>query len=156
MDFIEEESLLQLMGCQMGAMIDRTPKCHPKISSEGIEYSWACLKNKYWLLPLGERRSRDKFKECIKTCLLNNVLTKELIRKKSRRAHEYMCAYHVHHHQQQETQASDQQNIAIPTIIESLVKKFKTHCCALDFDHGFVKAVIKEDVEQRDDNIASN
>jgi len=79
--------------------------------------------------------------------LLNNVLTKESIRKKSRRAHEYMCVYHVCHHQQQETQASDQQNIAIPTIIESLVKKFITHHCALDFDHGFVKAVIKEEVQ---------
>jgi hypothetical protein len=152
-DFIEEESLLQLMGHQMGATIDRTPKCHPEIAGEGIEYSWACLKNKYRLLSLGKRRSRDKFKECIKTCLLHSVLTKELIRKNSRRAHEYMCAYHAHHHHQQETQASDQQNIAIPAIIESLVKKLKTHCCALDFDHGFVKAVIKEELEQRDDNI---
>ena len=61
-----------------------------------------------------------------------------------------MCAYHVFHRQQQETQATDQQNIAIPTMIESLVKKFKTHRCALDFDHGFIKAAIKQEEEQRE------
>ncbi|MFN9981626.1 MAG: hypothetical protein ACK53Y_17000 [bacterium] len=101
----------------------------PEIAGEGIKYSWACSKNKYRLLPLGEWRSQDKFKECVKTCLSNNIMTKELIRKNLRRAHEYLCVYHVYHRQQQETQASDQQNIAIPTIIESPVKKFKTHLC---------------------------
>ncbi len=34
-------------------------------------------------------------------------------------------------------------------MIDSLVKKIITHRCALDFDHGFVKAAIKEDKEQR-------
>jgi hypothetical protein len=42
----------------------------------------------------------------VKTCLSRRVLTKELVRKNSRRAREYMCVYHVFHHQQQETQAS--------------------------------------------------
>jgi len=152
-DFIEEESLLQSMGRQMGATIDRTPKCHPELAGEGIEYSWACSKNKYRLLPLGERRSRDRFKECVRTCLSPDILTKELIRKNSRRAREYMCAYHVFHQQQQQAaQASNtqQQEVAIPTMIESLVKKFKTHRCALDFDHGFVKAAIKEEEEHRE------
>ena len=62
-----------------------------------------------------------------------------------------MCASHVFCQQQQETQASNQQNIVIPTMIESLVKKFKTHCCALDFNHGFIKAATKQDEEQRDE-----
>jgi hypothetical protein len=146
--FVEEESLLQSMGRQMGEIIDRTPKCHPDLVGEGIKYSWACAKNKYRLLPFGEWRSRDTFKECVKTCLSKRVLTKELIRKNSRTAHEYMCAYHgFYHQQQQETQASNQQKITIPTMIESLVKKFKTHRCALDFDHGFIKAAIKQEGE---------
>jgi len=45
-DFVEEESLLQSMGHQMGGIIGRTLKCHPKLAGEGIEYSWACAKNK--------------------------------------------------------------------------------------------------------------
>jgi hypothetical protein len=64
-----------------------------------------------------------------------------------------MCAYHVFHQQQQQAaQASNtqQQEVAIPMMIESLVKKFKTHRCALDFDHGFVKAAIKEEEEHRE------
>jgi len=69
-----------------------------------------------------------------------------------------MCAYDAFHHQQQTAQASDlqQQNIAIPTMIESLVKKFKTHRCALGFDHGFVKATIREEGGRRGDNIDSS
>jgi hypothetical protein len=37
--FVEEESLLQSMGHQMGEIIDRTPKCHPDLVGEGIKYS---------------------------------------------------------------------------------------------------------------------
>jgi hypothetical protein len=57
-NFIEEESLLQSMGHQMGATIDRMPKCHPELAGEGIEYSWASLKNDCLLL-LGDWRSHD-------------------------------------------------------------------------------------------------
>ena len=28
-------------------IVEHTPKCHPKISGEGIEYSWGCAKNYY-------------------------------------------------------------------------------------------------------------
>ena len=30
------------------------------------------------------------------------------------------------------------QNAAVPMKIEALTKQFKTHCCALDFDHGII------------------
>jgi hypothetical protein len=33
----------------------------------------------------------------------------------------------------------------IPSKIEQMVKKFKMHRCAMDFDHSFVKAIYKED-----------
>jgi hypothetical protein len=42
MDFIEEETLLQYHGRQLGVIIDRTPKCHPEMAGEGIEYNWGC------------------------------------------------------------------------------------------------------------------
>jgi hypothetical protein len=48
MDFIEEETLLQYHGRQLGVVIDRTPKCHPEMAGEGIEYNWGCAKG---LLP---------------------------------------------------------------------------------------------------------
>lgn len=45
LDYIEEESLLQKKAREMSdgdisMSVDRTPKCHPELAGEGIEYSW--------------------------------------------------------------------------------------------------------------------
>jgi hypothetical protein len=44
-NFEEEETMLQLMGRSRGVIVDQTPKCHPELAGEGIEYSWGCAKN---------------------------------------------------------------------------------------------------------------
>jgi hypothetical protein len=46
-DFEEDESRLQSQGRHLGITIDQTPKCHCKLSGEGIKYSWGCAKNFY-------------------------------------------------------------------------------------------------------------
>ena len=38
--------------------------------------------------------------------------------------------------------ATTEPNIPTPAKIEKLIKDFKTHQCALDFDHGFIAATI--------------
>lgn len=43
-DFVNELTLLQFHGSRLGAIIDRSPKCHPEIAGEGIEYAWALSK----------------------------------------------------------------------------------------------------------------
>mmetsp|Transcript_25228 Transcript_25228/g.45664 ORF Transcript_25228/g.45664 Transcript_25228/m.45664 type:complete len:156 (-) Transcript_25228:579-1046(-) len=49
-DFVEEKTLLQTIGANIGrdrgisVTIDRTPKCHPEVAGEGIEYCWAMSK----------------------------------------------------------------------------------------------------------------
>eukprot|EP00978_Attheya_sp_CCMP212_P041040 scaffold230583_cov65-Attheya_sp.AAC.1 len=46
-DFMEEKTLLQTVGEEIGKerginiIIDRSPKCHPEVAGEGIEYTWA-------------------------------------------------------------------------------------------------------------------
>ncbi len=40
LDFEKEESLLQVNGHEMEVLVDRTPKCHCELASEGIEYTW--------------------------------------------------------------------------------------------------------------------
>ena len=35
------ETMLMVYGTQMGVSVDRTPKCHPEMAGEGIEYAWA-------------------------------------------------------------------------------------------------------------------
>ena len=68
LDFDEEETMLQSMGRKMGALIDRTPKCHPELAGEGIEYSWGCAKNYYRRLQLEEEKEKGKV---ISICILH-------------------------------------------------------------------------------------
>ena len=60
LNFIEEETLLQKNYCKIGegkdhVIVNRTPKCHPKISGEGIEYYWGYENDYYRRLSLDKR-----------------------------------------------------------------------------------------------------
>ena len=155
-DFENEESLLQSMGRTMGVLVDQTPKCHCELAGKGIEYSWGCAKNLYRQQPLREKRSKETFKATVRKCLSRNNLTTERVRSFSRRARQYILAYlamqQVNDQQsstdskeEDMTQASGQ---ITPAKIEKLVKEFKTHRCAMDFDRGFIDAVfIKKEEE---------
>jgi hypothetical protein len=143
-DFKEEESMLQSIGSALGVSIDQTPKCHCELAGEGIEYSWGCAKNAYRLMPLSIKRKKETFWETVRKCLRQDVLTTEWVRKFLQRAHEYICAYHALHQgissaePMDTTSAGDE--VATLVKIEKLVKAFKTHRCALDFDKGFITA----------------
>jgi hypothetical protein len=88
-DFEEEESLLQANGHEMGVLVDRTPKCHCKLAGKGIEYTWGCSKNYYRSLRLHGKRGKEKFQVAVAKCLDREILTRERIRKFSRRVHIY-------------------------------------------------------------------
>jgi len=93
-DFAHEKSLLQFHGEGLGVTIDRTPKCHPEMAGEGIEYSWGCAKNHYRALKTKDKKSKENFRKNVKTCAGRNLVTVELVRKFSRRARRYMVAYY--------------------------------------------------------------
>ncbi len=135
-DFEEEETMLQSMGRNMGVIVDRTPKCHPELAGEGIEYSWGCAKNRYHQLPLVEKKRKEKFVGSVRLCLSKEVISQERVVKFSKHAREYICAYHTLHKEQDETHLDP---VVTPMKIEKLVKEFKMHCCALDFDYSFIK-----------------
>ena len=75
------------------------------------------------------------------------IITRERVQKFARRARRYVLGYHVLWQIQQgvikdssnsEEQTSTSDNLAIiPAKLEQMVKKFKTHRCTMDFDHGF-------------------
>ena len=76
--------------------VERTPKCHPEIAGEGIEYDWGCAKGVYRRLPISEKRSKIKFRESVeKSMHSTEVLTIERRRLFSKRAREYMLAYSI-------------------------------------------------------------
>jgi hypothetical protein len=152
-DFKEEETALQFLGKQLGLRVLFTPKFHCKFAGEGIEYNWAHAKAKMRITPLREKKGRANFISLVMKCICpETVLTKERIRKFSARARAYICTnYHLS--RDLATNEDDQTSTGDPDAfvnmaekqqllykeIERLMKNFKTHQCALDFDHGFVK-----------------
>ncbi len=138
----------------MAVEIDRTLKCHCEIAGEGIEYSWACSKNHFCKILLEKKRGKENFTNCVRECMSRNLLTTDRIRKFSKRARRYMQGHHVLNQMQQGLLASidadelmsSKTNLAIVlTKLEKMVKKFKTHWCAMDFDYSFCKTIYKED-----------
>jgi hypothetical protein len=55
--------------------VDRTPKCHCKLSGEGIKYSWGCAKNFYQQQPISEKRKKENFWNTVRTCISVDVLS---------------------------------------------------------------------------------
>ena len=173
-DFKEEATALQCLGTQLGVTILLTPKFHAELAGEGVEYSWAHLKAYYRRMPLSRKRGRNNFKQLVKDCTCPvNVLTKQKIEKFASRARAYICSS-THHHlnQEQKKQAAeagaDQNSVSntrstIPVAgipppkqellyseIEWLMKAFKGHRCALDFDRGFVNSEFMDAIVKMD------
>ena len=57
-DFLNEETLLQHHGRKLGIIVDRSPKCHPEIAGEGIEYAWAVSKMHYRKQKLTKKKTK--------------------------------------------------------------------------------------------------
>ena len=157
LDFEEEKTLLQKMVDNMSDrpgqfFLDRTPKCHCEMAGEGIEYAWGCAKNYYRALPLEEhKKGKDKFLASVKKSISREILTTDRCRKFSRRARRYMGAYLAIKEDAKTLAAansgtSDAEAVAIdPEMlakVEKMVRNFKVHRCAMDFDGGFCKEVM--------------
>jgi hypothetical protein len=165
-DFKEEETALQYLGTQLGVTVQLTPKFHAELAGEGVEYSWAHAKAYYRRVPVSRKRGRENFKDLVKECTSPvKVLTKDRIEKFASRARAYICTYH-HLEQVQSGPAAAATGVdptadlpkqeLLYTEIERLMKAFKGHRCALDFDRGFVNSELKEEatreVHQDDDD----
>jgi hypothetical protein len=146
-DFQDEETPLQCHGRKQGVKVDRTPKCHPEMAGEGVEYDWAAAKGFYRCLPICEKRSKAKFRESVTRCRdTQEVLTTDRQRMFSRRAREHMVAYHaLDNHKDDKTDectnATQQRTNPLMTA-QKIVKLFKTHRSAADFDCGFVAGIV--------------
>jgi hypothetical protein len=170
-DFIGELTLLQYYAKKMGATVDRSPKCHPEIAGEGIEYVWALAKLYYRGKPIERKRTKKKYRELVDECLSVVNLTKTRVRKCSRRAREYMLAYLAydaikkeHEDRMTRSRVSNTAADAHPTqtdttldtllhmnykLIEKSIKTFKTHRNARDFDDTFIRRLQLDDEEVR-------
>ena len=95
LDFAEEMTALQHVGSELGVSVIITPKFHAELAGEGIEYSWGVTKGVYHRKPLQSKRSKESFKGLVQQCTSRDILTTKTVRKLSRRARAYICAYYA-------------------------------------------------------------
>ena len=150
-DFKDEETALQYLGSQLGVRVQLTPKFHAELAGEGVEYSWAHAKSHYRRVPVSRKRGRKNFKQLVRECTCPvEVLSKVRIEKFAARARAYICTYHHLDQQQQidtddvvaapaDTSAPKKQEL-LYNEVQRLMKAFKGHRCALDFDCGLVNS----------------
>ena len=93
-DFTHEITLLQLHAQKLGVSIDRSPKCHPELAGEGIEYLWALAKWHYRRSPIKSKRSKSKFVKLVnESTNPDTVLNIKRARACSKKARSYMKLY---------------------------------------------------------------
>ena len=76
----------------------------------------------------------------VDACIRRDNLSTKLVRKLSRRARAYICAYYSLY--ESKSKGDDVPTLTLP-FIERLVKDFKTHHAAIDFDTGFVNGFVQ-------------
>ena len=139
LDFTEEVTALQHVGNELGVSVLITPKFHAEMAGEGVEYSWGVSKNVYRRRPLNSKKGNKSFKALVHECTSRDILSTKMVRKLSRRAQSYIFAYFALH--KSKNNGNDMPSLTLP-LIERLVKAFKTHRAAVDFDAGFVNSFV--------------
>ena len=75
----------------------------------------------------------------VKECTSRDILAIKTVRKLSRWARAYICAYYALY--ESKCMGNDIPTLTLP-FIERLVKAFKSHRAAIDFDAGFVNRYV--------------
>jgi hypothetical protein len=141
LDFAEEMTALQHVGHELGVSVIITPKFHAELAGEGIEYSWGISKGVYRRKPLQSKKSKESFKMLVRECTSKDILATKTVRKLSRRARAYICAYYTLYESKCKGDDDTPETLTLP-LIERLVKAFKTHRAAIDFDAAFVNGFV--------------
>ena len=152
-DFVNEEGSLQHVAKMLGVMVMLTPKCHPEMAGEGVEYAWAGAKNAYRNLALKDKKGINNFRKSDKSGLSDKVLSVQKIRKFGQRQRYFLIAYHAVDSSQADQQTQDKCNKYGPIALEKLMKDFKTYRCALDFASKFIKVVMNEHKQHKNAKI---
>ena len=82
---------------------------------------------------------KESFKALVDECTSREILSSKMMCKLSRQARAYICAYYSLN--ESKCKGDDMPTVTLP-LIECLVKAFKTHRAAIDFDAGFVNGFV--------------
>ena len=90
-------------------------------------------------MALKEKKGKENFEKSVRHCLLDEVVTLVRVRKFGRRARQYLIAYHALEDSPEIDEATRQDCAKFgPVSMDKLLQRFKTHCCAMDFDYKFI------------------
>ncbi len=134
-DFANERTMLQMIGEELGCIIDRTPKCTPEIAGEGVEYDWAMAKMFYRKQRITRKRTKESFVALVKESMGPNVLSRDRTRKFSRRARQYMISYY---------KLENDGKATTPLDIKKYKKKRKSHTDILKEDTGYISECLQQ------------
>ena len=161
---MSEITSLQFHGNKLGVTIDRSPKCHPEIAGEGIEFLWAIAKIYYRSCPISRKRTKKIFLALVKECFSAAVIDTQTTRACSRRCREYMLMYSaidryltnlVEAEKSKSNKGSQNQKVTGKgendkfneninhTLFEKSIKLYKSHRSIADSDSAFVKRLVK-------------
>ena len=135
-DFKNEKSQMEyVLEQHLNVMLRMTPKCHPEIAGQGIEYAWGYAKLRF------RQKYNDmtaaNLKENVRAVLSTEVLTKIRTNKFVRKARDYKLTYLFLLEQTEKLKKSEHGNTH--ERIERIMKLFKQHRSALDADYSFIK-----------------
>ena len=158
-DFMNEKTLLMLHGEKLGVTIDRTPKCHPEIAGEGIEYGWAFSKLKYRGSSIALKRTKESFRDLVRLCIGDTVLTVHKMRKCSKKAREYMLLYRALKEIDIDNIGGSEMGTIMNkhSIMESTIKLFrqlksgkKNHRSVLENQKADIQSMLQDDMNNVD------
>ncbi|EJK51680.1 hypothetical protein THAOC_29126 [Thalassiosira oceanica] len=131
----------------MGDSVVITTKYHAEYAGEGIEYSWGLAKCFYRRQPLSKKKKKANFFALVDQCLSQELLTKDMVRKFSKRARDYMLAYRAFETDEMKGGMKDSGKPLDIThhMIEKMKKVVSSHRAALDHDRGYLDKIIKEE-----------
>ena len=150
-DFKTKLTLLQFWASQLGVIVKCSPKFHPEIAGEGVEFCWALGKNTYRTHGVEEQRTKSKYLQLEKECTCSEtVITKQEVHKFRRQMCCYMLAYYALEQAKASRDVADAANdgidINLPEMSSALVEKIikvykkphKAHRNILDSEKSFL------------------
>ena len=97
-DFATEISQMQFIAKQLGVEVTMTPKAHPELAGQGIEYSWGYAKLMFRKNNTNgtSKEKAQRLESNVVAAISTGNLTIERIRKFVRKARDYKVVYREH------------------------------------------------------------
>ena len=108
--------------------MDRSPKCHPELAGEKIEYLWALTKLHYHHSSFILKRNRESCLKLLYSCLDNDsVLNLQRAQSCSRQAKQYMLLYKAvaNMSDSKDDGIDDSKLVKTPSVLESSINLYR-------------------------------